>query len=56
MDMQKDDYKSHAVAEEAGVVVGDSIPIDAAAERSVVRKLDFRYFLHPLACWRDAHL
>ncbi|GAT21808.1 allantoate permease [Aspergillus luchuensis] len=42
MDTQKDDYKSHAVAEEAGVVVGDSIPIDAAAERSVVRKLDFR--------------
>ena len=30
------------VAEEAGVVIGDSFPIDAAAERSVLRKLDFR--------------
>ena len=50
MDTRKDDYKSHAVAEEAGVVVGDSVPIDAAAERSVVRKLDFRYLLYPLAC------
>lgn len=43
MNSPKDDLKAAppVVSEEAGVIVAESIAIDPAVERSVVRKLDF---------------
>lgn len=42
MDQTKDDLKSaKPVSEEAGMIVAETIAIDAAIERSVLRKLDF---------------